>query len=100
MSSAKGHEYMLNHYLGTHHNDIADEVAQDHVSEILWREAPKGKMDLVVDINFRMDTSALYSDIVLPTASWYEKADINSTDLHSFIHPFVSSCRSCMGIKK
>src|SRR5690606_13880875 len=21
MSSAKGHEYMLNHYLGTHHND-------------------------------------------------------------------------------
>ena len=29
----------------------------------------------------------LYSDIVLPTASWYEKADINSTDMHSFIHP-------------
>jgi nitrate reductase alpha subunit len=43
--------------------------------------------DLVVDVNFRMDTSALYSDIVLPTASWYEKADINSTDMHSFIHP-------------
>ncbi|HNM69367.1 MAG TPA: molybdopterin-dependent oxidoreductase, partial [Flavobacteriales bacterium] len=38
-------------------------------------------------INFRMDTSALYSDIVLPTASWYEKADLNSTDMHSFIHP-------------
>lgn len=91
MSSAKGHEYMLNHYLGTHHNDIADEVAQDLVSEIMWREAPKGKMDLVVDINFRMDTSALYSDIVLPTASWYEKADINSTDLHSFIHPLSAA---------
>lgn len=87
MSSAKGHEYMLDHYLGTHHNKIADEVAQPHVHELLWREAPKGKMDLVVDINFRMDTSALYSDIVLPTASWYEKSDINSTDMHSFIHP-------------
>ncbi|MCC6600444.1 MAG: nitrate reductase subunit alpha [Crocinitomicaceae bacterium] len=87
MSSAKGHEYMLDHYLGTHSNKIADEVAQPHVHDIIWREAPKGKMDLVVDINFRMDTSALYSDIVLPTASWYEKADINSTDLHSFIHP-------------
>jgi nitrate reductase alpha subunit len=24
---------------------------------------------------------------VLPAASWYEKADLNSTDLHSFIHP-------------
>lgn len=88
MSSAKGHEYMLNHYLGTHHNDIADEVAGDVVQDIIYREsAPSGKMDLVVDINFRMDTSALYSDIVLPTASWYEKADLNSTDMHSFIHP-------------
>jgi nitrate reductase alpha subunit len=88
MSSAKGHEYMLNHYLGTHHNDIADEVAEEFVKDIVYREsAPSGKMDLVIDINFRMDTSALYSDIVLPTASWYEKADLNSTDLHSFIHP-------------
>ena len=88
MSSAKGHEYMLNHYLGTHHNDIADEVAGNYVNDIIYREsAPSGKMDLVIDINFRMDTSALYSDIVLPTASWYEKSDLNSTDLHSFIHP-------------
>lgn len=91
MSSAKGHEYMLDHYLGTHHNKIADEVAQGLVSDIVWREAPKGKMDLIVDINFRMDTSALYSDIVLATASWYEKADINSTDLHSFIHPLSAA---------
>ncbi len=88
MSSAKGHEYMLNHYLGTHHNDIADEVAGPMVNDIVYRDkSPSGKMDLVVDINFRMDTSALYSDIVLSTASWYEKADINSTDMHSFIHP-------------
>lgn len=91
LASMKGHEYMLNHYLGTHHNDIADEVARDHVSEIMWREAPKGKMDLVVDLNFRMDTSALYSDIVLPAASWYEKADLNSTDMHSFIHPLSAA---------
>lgn len=87
MSSAKGHEYMLDHYLGTHNNKIADEVAESQVNELIWRESPKGKMDLIVDINFRMDTSALYSDIVLPTASWYEKADLNTTDMHSFIHP-------------
>ena len=88
MSSAKGHEYMLNHYLGTHHNDIADEVAHETCKDITYREkSPSGKMDLVIDINFRMDTSALYSDIVLSTASWYEKADLNSTDMHSFIHP-------------
>jgi nitrate reductase alpha subunit len=87
-TSAKGHEYFLDHYLGTHTNKIADEVAGESVKDIVFKkEGASGKMDLVVDINFRMDTSALYSDIVLPTASWYEKADINSTDMHSFIHP-------------
>ncbi|MBD81470.1 MAG: nitrate reductase subunit alpha [Crocinitomicaceae bacterium] len=87
-TSAKGHEYFLDHYLGTHNNKIADEVAGDIVKDITYKEdGARGKMDLVIDINFRMDTSALYSDIVLPTASWYEKADINSTDMHSFIHP-------------
>jgi nitrate reductase alpha subunit len=38
-----------------------------------------------------MDTSALYSDIVLPTASWYEKNDLNTTDLHSFVHPLSAA---------
>jgi len=88
MSSAKGHEYFMKHYLGTHDGVIADEVAEDKVEDInFMKDAPKGKMDLIVDLNFRMDTSALYSDIVLPAASWYEKADLNSTDMHSFIHP-------------
>jgi nitrate reductase alpha subunit len=88
MSSAKGHEFFLRHYLGTHDNAIAEELARGKVREIAWHEqAPQGKMDLVVDLNFRMDTSALYADIVLPAATWYEKADLNSTDLHSFIHP-------------
>ena len=92
MSSAKGHEYMLKHYLGTHNNTVAKESAKDEVKEINWFDlAPQGKMDLVVDINFRMDTSALYSDIVLPAASWYEKSDINSTDMHSFLHPLAAA---------
>ena len=70
-TSAKGHEYFLRHYLGTHSNAIADEAAHESVREVQWREAStQGKMDLVVDLNFRMDTSALYSDIILPSASW------------------------------
>jgi len=92
MSSAKGHEFFMNHYLGTHHNSIADEVADKFVKDIKWNsEAPQGKMDLIVNLNFRMDTSALYSDIVLPAASWYEKNDLNSTDMHSFIHPLSAA---------
>ncbi len=87
-SSAKGHEFFLRHYLGTHDNAIAGEHAKGKVKTVQFREpAPRGKMDLVVDINFRMDSSALYSDIVLPTAFWYEKNDLNTTDLHSFVHP-------------
>src|SRR3990170_5008572 len=42
-----------------------------------------------------MDTSALYSDIVLPTATWYEKNDMNTTDLHSYIHPFSAAVPPC-----
>jgi len=92
LSSAKGHEYFLKHYLGTHHNSIADEIAEKLVKDIKYRsESPKGKMDLIVNLNFRMDTSALYSDIVLPAASWYEKTDLNSTDMHSFIHPLSAA---------
>ncbi|MCI0457990.1 MAG: nitrate reductase subunit alpha [Gemmataceae bacterium] len=96
MSSAKGHEYFLKHYLGTHTNTVAEDLARDSVKEVLWHEkAPQGKMDLVVDLNFRMDTSALYSDIILPAATWYEKADLNSTDLHSFIHPLSPAVPPC-----
>ncbi|HEY7911259.1 MAG TPA: nitrate reductase subunit alpha [Blastocatellia bacterium] len=96
MSSAKGHEFFLKHYLGTHHNDIAEECAQGSVKDVdMKHEAPQGKLDLVVDLNFRMDTSALYSDIVLPAATWYEKADLNSTDMHSFIHPLSEAVPPC-----
>ena len=91
-TSAKGHEYFMRHYLGTTSTAIAQENAADAVTEVPFRpDAPVGKMDLVVDLNFRMDTSALYSDIVLPAATWYEKDDINTTDMHSYINPMQAA---------
>jgi len=96
MASAKGHEYFLRHYLGTHDNAVAEELAEGAAQDVQWRApAPQGKMDLVIDVNFRMDTSALYSDIILPAATWYEKADLNSTDMHSFIHPLSPAVPPC-----
>jgi nitrate reductase / nitrite oxidoreductase, alpha subunit len=96
LASAKGHEYFLKHYLGTDDNSIAPEVAGATAKEVTFREpAPRGKLDLVVDLNFRMDTSALYSDVVLPAATWYEKDDLNTTDLHSFIHPLSAAIPPC-----
>jgi nitrate reductase alpha subunit len=96
MSSAKGHEYFLRHYLGTHSNAVAPEKAQGEPREVAWRDpAPRGKLDLVVDLNFRMDTTALYSDVILPAATWYEKDDRNSTDMHSYIHPLQAAVPPC-----
>ncbi|BAI81537.1 nitrate reductase, alpha subunit [Deferribacter desulfuricans SSM1] len=86
-SSAKGHEYFMRHVLGTSDNLTAEEKAVSLKDVNNQIEAPKGKIDLIVDINFRMDTSALYSDIILPAATWYEKDDLNTTDMHSFVHP-------------
>ncbi len=100
LSSAKGHEYFLKHYLGTHTNAIAKEAAKEDVHEAVWRDAIEyGKFDLVVDLNFRMDSSALYSDIVLPAATYYEKNDLNSTDMHTFIHPLQAAVPPCWEAK-
>jgi nitrate reductase alpha subunit len=33
----------------------------------------------------------MYSDIVLPTATWYEKHDLNTSDMHPFIHPLSAA---------
>lgn len=90
-SSGKGHEYMLKHLLGTRNGlqgkDLGARGARKP-DEIVWRDdAPEGKLDLLVTLDFRMCTTALYSDIVLPTATWYEKDDLNTSDMHPFIHP-------------
>jgi nitrate reductase alpha subunit len=96
-SSGKGHEYFLKHLLGTQSGLLGTELGADDAKpqEVAWRgAAPEGKLDLLVTLDFRMSTTALYSDIVLPSATFYEKNDINTTDMHSFIHPFVKAVDS------
>ncbi|MEJ7843339.1 MAG: nitrate reductase subunit alpha [Rubrobacter sp.] len=90
-SSSKGHEFFLKHLLGVPDAAVrSDEMPEGmRPEEVVWREeAPEGKLDLLTTIDFRKNGSSLYSDIVLPTATWYEKHDISSTDLHPFVHPF------------
>jgi nitrate reductase alpha subunit len=87
-ASGKGHEYFLKHFLGTEHAVFKKET-EKRPDGILWRDpAPEGKADLLVTLELRMSTSALYADVILPAAGWYEMHDISTTDLHSFIHPF------------
>ncbi|MFE2278659.1 nitrate reductase subunit alpha [Streptomyces sp. NPDC059454] len=89
-SSAKGNEYFLKHLLGTDSSVRAAEAPPDaRPRDVVWREeAPEGKLDLLLTLDFRMTSTTVYSDIVLPAATWYEKYDLSSTDMHPFVHSF------------
>src|SRR4051794_36141976 len=90
-SSAKGNEYFLRNLLGTHHNVLGSENPMaPRPSEVKWHdEAPEGKLDLLLSADFRMTSTTLLSDVVLPAATWYEKHDLSSTDMHPFVHAFT-----------
>ena len=93
-SSGKGHEYFLRHLLGTSHGVQGRDLGPDDAKprEVRWHDkAPEGKLDLLVTLDFRMSTTCLYSDVVLPTATWYEKNDLNTSDMHPFIHPLSTA---------
>lgn len=94
-SSGKGHEYMLKHLLGTKHGLLGKDLGEfggKKPEDIEWQDdGAEGKVDLWVTLDFRMSTTCLYSDIVLPTATWYEKDDMNTSDMHPFIHPLTAA---------
>ena len=94
-SSGKGHEYFLKHLLGAPHGVQGKDLGEDggqKPDDVEWRDAaPEGKLDLLVTIDFRMSTTCVYSDIALPTATWYEKNDLNTSDMHPFIHPLTGA---------
>ena len=89
-SSGKGMEYFMRHLLGTDDAVRAEESPEGlRPAEVTWREeAPRGKLDLLTTIDFRMTSTCTYADVVLPAATWYEKHDISTTDMHPFVHSF------------
>jgi nitrate reductase alpha subunit len=90
-SSGKGQEYFLRHLLGAERDAVlAEELEPDmRPDEVDWGEGPpRGKLDLLVNVDFRMTTTGIYSDVVLPAATWYEKFDLSMTDMHPFVHSF------------
>ena len=83
-------------YVGASHGVLGEEILGKKASvrrkkQMGMTEAPQGKLDLLVTLDFRMSTTCVYSDIVLPTATWYEKNDLNTSDMHPFIHPLTSA---------
>ena len=94
-ASGKGHEYFLKYLLGTRHGVQGRDLGStggEMPKEVVWREeGAHGKLDLLVTLDFRMSTTCMYSDIVLPVATWYEKNDLNTSDMHPFIHPLSAA---------
>ncbi|VFA98085.1 nitrate reductase subunit alpha [Nocardia cyriacigeorgica] len=90
-SSSKGNEYFLQHLLGTSSNLQADPADSGMVPREVNTsgDIPEGKLDLLMSIDFRMTSTTLLSDVVLPAATWYEKADLSSTDMHPYVHAFT-----------
>ncbi|MGC5616983.1 nitrate reductase subunit alpha [Georgenia sp. Z1491] len=89
-SSAKGDQYFLKHLLGVDNDVRAEETPPEfRPRDVTWRdEAPAGKIDLLLTLDFRMTSTTLHSDVILPAATWYEKHDLSTTDMHPFIHSF------------
>ncbi|MFI0720397.1 nitrate reductase subunit alpha [Streptomyces sp. NPDC021224] len=89
-SSGKGAEYFAKHLLGTHSSLNATEAPPEvRPRDVVWHEqAPEGKLDLLLSLDFRMTSSTLLSDVTLPAATWYEKHDLSSTDMHPYVHAF------------
>ncbi|MCX5385513.1 nitrate reductase subunit alpha [Streptomyces sp. NBC_00083] len=88
-SSSKGNEYFLKHLLGTHSN-LPDDGPRCAPRDVAWHQDDvEGKLDLLLAMDFRMTSTTLLSDVVLPAATWYEKHDLSSTDMHPFLHAFT-----------
>lgn len=89
-SSAKGAEYFYKHLLGCGHSVRGAENEEGRrPTSMVWREeAAQGKVDLFMTADFRMTSTTLHSDVVLPAATWYEKYDISTTDMHPFVNSF------------
>jgi nitrate reductase alpha subunit len=94
-ASGKGHEYFLKFLLGADNAVSADDLGKSGSMKpnfVTWNDKEVcGKLDLLINIDFRVSTTGIYSDIILPTASWYEKDDLNTSDMHPFIHPLSAA---------
>ena len=90
-SSSKGNEYFLRHLLGTTRSNLRATLTPEETRprDVRWTaDTPTGKLDLLLSIDFRMTSTTLLSDVVLPAATWYEKSDLSSTDMHPYVHAF------------
>ncbi len=92
---------MLKYLLGTEHGIQGKDLGQQggvKPEEVDWQDnGLEGKLDLVVTLDFRLSSTCLYSDIILPTATWVRKRRHEYFGYASVYSPAVCGGRSGLG---
>ncbi|MCL1791022.1 MAG: molybdopterin-dependent oxidoreductase [Peptococcaceae bacterium] len=58
---------------------------QHNLNNKLRKQVEDGTLELVINLDFQKTTSSLYSHVLLPGVSWYEKTELTATPLHPYI---------------
>lgn len=58
---------------------------QHNMAGKLKEKATSGELELIVAADFQMTTSGIWADVILPSATWYEKYDLTATILHTYV---------------
>lgn len=57
---------------------------QHNLNNQLREQVENGDIELVINLDFQKTTSSLYSHILLPGVSWYEKTELVTTPVHQY----------------
>lgn len=58
---------------------------QHNVANWLREAKDSGELECVISLDFQRTTTSEYSDVVLASASWYEKTELTITPLHPWV---------------
>lgn len=71
---------------------------QHNMNNQLRSQVENGDIELVINLDFQKTTSSLYSDILLPGVSWYEKTELVTTPVHQYAQiqqPAIEPLHDC-----
>ncbi|MDR1422102.1 MAG: molybdopterin-dependent oxidoreductase [Coriobacteriales bacterium] len=58
---------------------------QHNLNNQLREQKQNGHLELVINLDFQKTTSSLYSDILLPGVTWYEKTELVTSPVHQYL---------------
>ncbi|WP_145361814.1 molybdopterin-dependent oxidoreductase, partial [Staphylococcus epidermidis] len=84
-TSPKPQQYFINHFLPPPSPLIPHPNQHHKPHQIKSPHHTQPKLHLLLSLHFRMTATPLYSDILLPPPTSYQKHHLSSTHMHPFI---------------